>query len=212
MDARPCGPRGGGSRDMLRDGQLGLLLWRYGAPVFQGCIAVWEARWIRFRRSSLVTIFVRNDARMVRWFKRLVRHDWSGTVWRDYSTNLMPVTTSWSFTARIPKTYGYGKVCCKVKGFSLSSERQEQLNYEVMHNNVLAEVTTPPPQPRILPMWQIPLDRPGFACPRSLHSYPDQAIIYIFRQCLKAELRSFFLIVWQTNINARTRARAPVRP
>ena len=39
-----------------------------------------------------------------------------------------------------------------------------------------------------------------------------EMIMYIFRQCLKAELHSFFLIVWQTNINGRTRARTSVRP
>ena len=52
------------------------------------------------------------------------------------------------FTSGGPKNYGYitkkGKVCCKVRGFSLKSVRgSEQLNYKIMRQNVIDEVTEP---------------------------------------------------------------------
>ena len=52
------------------------------------------------------------------------------------------------FTSGWPKNYGYitkkGKVCCKVRGFSLKSVRgSEQLNYKIMRQNVIDEVTEP---------------------------------------------------------------------
>ena len=52
------------------------------------------------------------------------------------------------FTSGGPKNYGYttkkGKVCCKVRGFSLKSVRgSEQLNYKIMRQNVIDEVTAP---------------------------------------------------------------------
>ena len=51
------------------------------------------------------------------------------------------------FTSGGPKNYGYitkkGKVCCKVRGFSLKSVRgSEQLNYKIMRQNVIDEVST----------------------------------------------------------------------
>ena len=56
------------------------------------------------------------------------------------------------FVAAGPKNYGYvtrdGKVECKVRGFSLNSEGQSQLNYEVMKRNVLDEVQWPQGDPR----------------------------------------------------------------
>lgn len=52
------------------------------------------------------------------------------------------------FTSGGPKNYGYitkkGKVCCKVRGFSLKSVRgSEQLNYKIMRQNVIDEVREP---------------------------------------------------------------------
>ena len=52
------------------------------------------------------------------------------------------------FTSAGPKNYGYrthqGKVCCKVRGFSLNNTRgSQQLNYEVMRANLLAEMQNP---------------------------------------------------------------------
>ena len=52
------------------------------------------------------------------------------------------------FTSAGPKNYGYkthqGKVCCKVRGFSLRSVRgSSQLNYEVMRTNLMEELQVP---------------------------------------------------------------------
>ena len=51
------------------------------------------------------------------------------------------------FTSSGPKNYGYktknGKVCCKVRGFTLNVQGQEQLNYEIMQQNLLEELTDP---------------------------------------------------------------------
>jgi len=51
------------------------------------------------------------------------------------------------FTAAGPKNYGYrthqGKVCCKVRGFSLNVRGSRQLNYDVMRQNLLDELTQP---------------------------------------------------------------------
>ena len=52
------------------------------------------------------------------------------------------------FVSGGPKNYGYvtakGAVCCKVRGFSLKSVRGSlQLNYQVLKQNLLAELTNP---------------------------------------------------------------------
>ena len=51
------------------------------------------------------------------------------------------------FTSAGPKNYGYrtqrGKVCCKVRGFSLNVRGSKQLNYDVMRQNLLDEITRP---------------------------------------------------------------------
>ena len=51
------------------------------------------------------------------------------------------------FTAAGPKNYGYrthqGKVCRKVRGFSLNVRGSRQLNYDVMRQNLLDELTQP---------------------------------------------------------------------
>ena len=52
------------------------------------------------------------------------------------------------FTSGGPKNYGYrtsgGKVECKVRGFSLGTIRgQQQLNYDILRQNVLEELTNP---------------------------------------------------------------------
>ena len=55
-----------------------------------------------------------------------------------------PIT---EFVSAGPKNYGYeqtnGKRECKVKGFSLNTEGSRYLNYDVMKQNVLAELTDP---------------------------------------------------------------------
>lgn len=51
------------------------------------------------------------------------------------------------FTSAGPKNYGYktyqGKVCCKVCGFSLNVRGANQLNYDVMKQNLIDEITNP---------------------------------------------------------------------
>ena len=51
------------------------------------------------------------------------------------------------FTSAGPKNYGYktrqGKVCCKVRGFTLNVRGSQQLNYDVMRQNLLDEITQP---------------------------------------------------------------------
>lgn len=52
------------------------------------------------------------------------------------------------FTSAGPKNYGYttrdGKACCKVRGFSLGSVRgSTQLNYAIMRQNLLDELSEP---------------------------------------------------------------------
>jgi len=56
------------------------------------------------------------------------------------------------FVSGGPKNYGdktkSGKVECKVRGFCLNSEGKTQLNYDVMHQNVLNEIQKPQKEPR----------------------------------------------------------------
>jgi len=51
------------------------------------------------------------------------------------------------FASAGPKNYGYttkkGKVECKVRGFTLNTHGQEQLNYKTLKQNVIPEVTSP---------------------------------------------------------------------
>ena len=51
------------------------------------------------------------------------------------------------FTSAGPKNYGYrtqqGKVCCKVRGFTLNVRGSHQLNYDVMRQNLINEITQP---------------------------------------------------------------------
>ena len=57
------------------------------------------------------------------------------------------------FVSGGPKNYGYktanGKVCCKVRGFTLSVHGDRQLNYDVMKSNVIDEVQSPLENPRL---------------------------------------------------------------
>ena len=51
------------------------------------------------------------------------------------------------FTSAGPKNYGYktknGKVCCKVRGFTLNVRGSRQLNYDVMRQNLIDEIAQP---------------------------------------------------------------------
>ena len=57
------------------------------------------------------------------------------------------------FVSGGPKNYGYktaaGKVCCKVRGFTLNVRGDKQLNYEVMKRNVIDEVQQPLEEKRL---------------------------------------------------------------
>ena len=56
------------------------------------------------------------------------------------------------FTSAGPKNYSYknrqGKVCCKVRGFTLNVRGAQQLNYDVMRQNLLDEIMQPLDQRR----------------------------------------------------------------
>jgi hypothetical protein len=60
------------------------------------------------------------------------------------------------FTSAGPKNYGYkthrNKVCCKVRGFSLNVRGAQQLNYEVVKQNLLDELTQPLDERRNVPV------------------------------------------------------------
>lgn len=60
------------------------------------------------------------------------------------------------FASAGPKNYGYrtqkGKMECKVRGFSLNVRGQEQLNFDILRDNVLAELQQPLVKPRDIPM------------------------------------------------------------
>ena len=51
------------------------------------------------------------------------------------------------FVSGGPKNYAYktsgGKVTCKVRGFTLNTRGSQQLNFEIVKNNVLSEITDP---------------------------------------------------------------------
>ena len=51
------------------------------------------------------------------------------------------------FVSGGPKNYGYqtknDKICCKVRGFTLNVRGSKQLNYHVMRQNVLEEISDP---------------------------------------------------------------------
>ena len=61
------------------------------------------------------------------------------------------------FAAAGPKNYGYrtlkGKTECKVRGFSLNTRGQEQLNFDILKKNIIEEVTQPQPVPNNIPVF-----------------------------------------------------------
>jgi len=70
----------------------------------------------------------------------------------DFTDECDPDDYIVEFDSGGPKNYGYvtknGKVECKVRGFRLNSEGKAQLNYELMRDNVLAEIQNPLDKPR----------------------------------------------------------------
>ena len=61
------------------------------------------------------------------------------------------------FAAAGPKNYGYrtlnGKVECKVRGFSLNTRGQQQLNFDILKNNIINEITNPQPTPNSISIF-----------------------------------------------------------
>ena len=70
----------------------------------------------------------------------------------DFTDELDPGDSIVEFCSGGPRNYGYktltDKVCCKVRGFTLNSEGQEHLNYQVLRQNTLDEVQRPLREPR----------------------------------------------------------------
>ena len=60
------------------------------------------------------------------------------------------------FAAAGNKNYGYRtwdrKVECKVRGFTLNTRRQAQLNFDFLKANIIGEVTAPLDKPRDIPV------------------------------------------------------------
>ena len=61
------------------------------------------------------------------------------------------------FAAAGPKNYGYrtlkGKTECKVRGFSLNTRGQEQLNFDILKKNIIDEVTQPQAAANTIPVF-----------------------------------------------------------
>ena len=72
----------------------------------------------------------------------------------EFTSELPPGDHIVEFAAAGPKNYGYnthqGKVECKVRGFTLNTRGQAQLNFDLLKANVLDEVTEPEEAPREL--------------------------------------------------------------
>ena len=70
----------------------------------------------------------------------------------EFTNELKPGDHIVEFAAAGPKNYGYrtkdGKVECKVRGFTLNTRGQEQLNFDLLKVNVIDEVTQPEEDPR----------------------------------------------------------------
>jgi len=70
----------------------------------------------------------------------------------DFTSELKRGDHITEFVSGGPKNYGYqtlnGKTECKVKGFRLNAEGMEQLNYQIMWDNVKAEIQQPLEKPR----------------------------------------------------------------
>ena len=55
-----------------------------------------------------------------------------------------------------PNNYGYrtydGKVKCKIRGLTLNTRGQAQLNFDLLKPNAIHEVTAPLDEPRVIPL------------------------------------------------------------
>ena len=74
----------------------------------------------------------------------------------EFTSELKPGDHIVEFAAAGLKNYGYrtkdGKIECKVRGFTLNTRGQEQLNFELLKLNVIDEVTDPGDEPGEIPV------------------------------------------------------------
>ena len=94
----------------------------------------------------------------------------------DFKNELEPSDTIVEFCSGGPKNYGYqtqaGQTVCKVCGFSLNVQGREQLNYEILRDNTLAELErslAAPRATRVAHSHTIARDAKGYA----LHTRPS---------------------------------------
>ena len=83
-----------------------------------------------------------------------------------------------------PKNYEYqtraGQTVCKVRGFSLNFQGREQLNYEILRDNTLAELERPLAAPwttRVSQSHTIARDAKGYAL-RTRPSHKDYQLVF----------------------------------
>ena len=80
----------------------------------------------------------------------------TGDYLSKFTSELKPGDHIVEFAAAGPKNYGYrtkdGKVECKVRGLTLNTRGQEQLNFELLKQNVIDELTDPGDEPREIPV------------------------------------------------------------
>ena len=89
------------------------------------------------------------------------------------------------FTSAGPKNYGYkahqGRVCCKVRGFTLNVRGSQQLNYDVVRQNLIDEITQPLDERR-----NIDVVNPNFFLEKPRHQASQS---HNTRQTLRTRLR-----------------------
>ena len=75
----------------------------------------------------------------------------------EFTNELEPGDHILEFAAAGPKNYAYkthmGKTECKVRGFSLNSRGQQQLNFDISKKNVQDELQYPQVEPRDISVW-----------------------------------------------------------
>ena len=74
----------------------------------------------------------------------------------EFTSELKPGDHIVEFAVAGPKNYGYrtkdGKVDCKVRGFTLNTRGQAQLNFDLLKINAMEEGTALLDEPRVIPV------------------------------------------------------------
>ena len=74
----------------------------------------------------------------------------------EFTRKLKPGEHVVEFAAADPKNYAYktidGKVECKIRGFTLNTRRQAQLNFDLLKANVMDKVTVPLDESEVIPV------------------------------------------------------------